>query len=466
MIAEVAREVGSGRRSAREIVAEALTAAEALHDLNAFTLVEPEAALTRAATIDEAVAAGGDPGPLAGVPVALKDLIDHEGRTTTAGSSFYREVADRSATVVSRLEAAGAVIVGRTGLHEFAYGFSSENDWWGPVRNPWDPSTSPGGSSGGSAAAVAAAIVPLGIGTDTGGSVRVPAALCGQVGLKVTHGRIPLTGVFPLAASLDTVGPIASSVADAAAAYAVMAGSDPADPWSVGPPVTVPEEPAALADLTVGIPTRWVDRPLHPTIADAYHRAVSALADAGARVVEVDDPRLDPATMPPATYAEVGLVHRRWFEEDPERYGAAIRDRLAAALSHTADEVAAAHAWREMLRRAFVAIFRTVDLLVTPTVAAPAKIIGRATVDTGAGPESYRPALSWFTPLVNQAGVPALTLPVNTVGAPPPSIQLIARWWQEPLLLAAGWAATEAGITAGGRTAGAAISTAQLREPA
>jgi Asp-tRNA(Asn)/Glu-tRNA(Gln) amidotransferase A subunit family amidase len=462
MIADIARDVGSGLRSARETVAEALAAAEALHDLNAFTLLEPEAALARAAAIDESVAAGGDPGPLAGVPVALKDLIDHEGRTTTAGSSFYRGVADRSATVVSRLEAAGAVIVGRTGLHEFAYGFSSENDWWGPVRNPWDPSTSPGGSSGGSAAAVAAAIVPLGIGTDTGGSVRVPAALCGQVGLKVTHGRIPLTGVFPLAASLDTVGPIARSVADVSTAYGVMAGSDPADPWSVGPPVTLPEHPASLADLTVGIPTRWVDRPLHPTIAGAYDSAASALADSGARVVEVDDPRLDPSTMPAATYAEVGLVHRRWFEEGPERYGAEIRDRLAAALSHTADEVAAAQAWRERLRRAFVAIFRTVDLLMTPTVAVPAKTIGRATVDTGAGPEPYRPALSWFTPLVNQAGVPALSLPVNAAGTPPPSIQLIARWWHEPLLLAAGWAATEAGITAAGRSVGAA----QLRDPA
>ena len=133
------------------------------------------------------------------MPVGIKDLIDHEGRVTTAGSAFYRHEADRSSPVVSRLEEAGAVVIGRTGLHEFAFGFSSENPHFGPVRNPWDPDTSPGGSSGGSAAAVAAGITPVAIGTDTGGSVRVPAALCGCFGLKVTHGRIPLDGVFPLA---------------------------------------------------------------------------------------------------------------------------------------------------------------------------------------------------------------------------------------------------------------------------
>ena len=453
MIADLARQVRTQMRSARETVAEALQNAGRAAALNAFTLLEPEASLTRADAVDAAVASGDDPGPLAGVPVALKDLIDHEGRTTTAGSSFYRHTADRSATVVSRLEAAGAVIIGRTGLHEFAYGFSSENDWWGPVHNPWDADTSPGGSSGGSAAAVAAGIVPLGIGTDTGGSIRVPAALCDAVGLKVTHGRVPLTGVFPLAASLDSVGPITRTVADAAAAYGVMAGADPADTWTVDRPVVVPDRPARLADLTVGIPTRWIDRPLHPSIQAAFESATSALGDAGARVLEIDEPLLDPQLMPPATYAEVALVHRAWFDEDPERYGPDIRHRMEATLATPPDAISAAHAWREQLRRAFVAVFDRVDLVITPTTAARRKVIGEATADTGGEPEPYRPALSWFTPLVNQAGLPAIAMPVAGERAPAPSIQLIGRWWREDLLLATGLATNEAGITGDGRIA-------------
>ena len=258
-VAVIAARVHAGA-SARGEIDQALERVAA-DRFNAF--IERDAdALNRADAIDAAAAAGSDPGPLAGVPIGLKDIIDHEGRTTTAGSSFYRNHAQRSAPVVSRVEAAGAVIVGRTGLHEFAYGFSSENDWFGPVRNPWDPTTSPGGSSGGSAVAVAAGIVPVAIGTDTGGSVRVPAALCGCMGLKVTHGRVPLTGVFPLASSLDTVGPIATTVADLAAVYAVIAGDDPDDPWSSPRPVTIPNGPATLSGLRVGVPHPWLDRPL------------------------------------------------------------------------------------------------------------------------------------------------------------------------------------------------------------
>ena len=232
----LAEAVGRGEVSATESVAAHL---EAIGDdpLNAFTLVDGDRALQRAADLDASLATGADPGPLAGGPVALKDLIDHAGRPTTCGSGFYREVPDRSATVVERIEAAGGVVIGRTGLHEFAFGFSSENDWFGPVRNPWDPATSPGGSSGGSAVAVAAGCAPLAVGTDTGGSVRVPAALGGIAGLKVTHGRIPLRGVFPLAASLDTVGPLARSAADLGLLYRVMAGDDPRDPWSSPRPV-------------------------------------------------------------------------------------------------------------------------------------------------------------------------------------------------------------------------------------
>lgn len=421
----------------------ATLAAITADDLNAFTAVDPEAE-RRAADLD----AGGPSGRLHGMPVALKDLIDHAGRMTTAGSSYLRHTASVSATVVTRLEAAGAVIVGRTGLHEFAFGFTSENDWFGPVRNPWDPTTSPGGSSGGSAAAVAAGLVPAAVGTDTGGSIRVPAALCGCVGLKVTHGRIPLSGVFPLAPSLDTVGPITRTVADAVALYAVMAGDDPVDPWSVPVPVTTPDGAARFDDLRIGIPHPWVDRPVESEQAAGFAAAAAALEAAGATVVHLSAPDLDPRSLPRATYAEVAAVHRERITADPGAYGPAVRERLLADLGHGTDAVTAAWAWRRRLAGAFARLFATVDLLLTPTTAARRKVIGEDLVDGGAAPEPHRPALSWFTALVNQAGLPALALPLTWTrgGGPPPSVQVIGPAWGEERLLATGLALEEAGI--------------------
>ena len=444
-LADLVEAVRSGRSTARSIVDRAIAAASA-QPFNAFTSID-EGATEAADAVDAAVAAGRDPGPLAGVPVALKDLIDQEGRPTTCGSSFLRTPALSSATVVGRIVAAGAVIIGRTGLHEFAYGFSSENEWWGPVRNPWDPDTSPGGSSGGSAVSVAAGIVPLALGTDTGGSVRVPAALCGCAGLKVTHGRVPLTGVFPLAPSLDTVGPIAGSTGDLAAGYLAMAGDDDADPWSVPKPLTAPRRAADLAGLTIGVPTPWTERRLDHTVAEGFTIAIDRLSAAGARVVRVDSPELDPRLLPRASYAEIGAVHRKWFSEDPERYGPSIRERLSVDLAHSSDAITGAAAWRAGLRHAAARLFEDVDVLVTPTVAALRKVIGEDTVEIDGESEPYRPALSWFTTLVNQMGVPALALPISVPGSPPPSLQVIAPWWEEARLLEIGLALEQAGVT-------------------
>ncbi len=383
--------------------------------------------------------AGHDPGPLAGVPIALKDLIDEAGIVTTAGSSFLDETAVADAPVVERLNAAGAVIMGRTGLHEFAYGFSSENDWWGPVRNPWDPSTSPGGSSGGSAAAVAAGLSPLGIGTDTGGSIRVPAALCGLVGLKVTHGRIPITGIFPLAPSLDTVGSLTRTVGDAALAYSVLAGSDNIDPWSIDHPVKSPET-VGLSGLSVGIPHPWLDRPLAPEQQAGFDYFLTMVERAGATLTHFDDPMIDQDKHPTGSYSEVAAVHREWFTEDPSRYGPAIRERLVSVFALDPAEIAAASLWRNKLQSAFETAFQRFDVLVTPTTAARSKTIGVDEIDVGAGPEPYRPTLSWFTPLVNQAALPALTVPIEVpeIGGLPPSIQLIGPLWTESRLLGIG----------------------------
>lgn len=405
--------------------------------------------MARAATIDSAVAAGGDPGPLAGVPIALKDIIDQAGIVTTAGSSFLDRRATADAPVVSRLEAAGAVIIGRTGLHEFAYGFSSENDWWGAVRNPWDTDTSPGGSSGGSAAAVAAGVAPIGIGTDTGGSVRVPAALCGLVGLKVTHGRIPLSDVFPLAGSLDTVGPLTTTIQDAATAYSVLAGHDPSDPWSIDQTVGAVAG-IAVQSLSIGIPHPWTDRRIAPEQHLGFEATVAALRDQGAQIEDFDEPAIDQNDLPLGSYAEVAEVHRQWFADDPTRYGPTIRARLAGVFSLSEQAVAAADVWRASLRAAFDTAFSRFDVLLTPSTAALRKTIGIDRIDLGSGPEPYRPLLSWFTPLVNQAGLPALAVPIETpdVTGLPPSVQLIGAHWSEAKLLGIGLALEAAGLVA------------------
>jgi Asp-tRNA(Asn)/Glu-tRNA(Gln) amidotransferase A subunit family amidase len=436
--ARIANEVRRGERGARDTVAAALTMAEAQQDrLNINTLIDSEAALEQAEEIDRRVEAGEDPGPMAGVPVAVKDLIDHQGRITTCGSDFYRASPEVSATIIDRLESAGAVIVTRTGLHEFAYGFSSENDWFGPVRNPIDPSLSPGGSSGGSAAAVAADQVPIAIGTDTGGSVRVPAALCGVFGLKVTHGRIPLTGVFPLAASLDTVGPIAADVTDLALAYQVMAGHDPADPWSAYQPVV--SSGGARPDLQgirMGLPVAWLDAgPITDEVADAFTEAVAALRALGATVEVLDDPDITaPGMLAELSGGEIGAVHRAWKAEG-RSYGTEVSARLDTALAVDIDTYTRAEAWRARIKQRTAVAFTRFDLMITPAIGATRKVIGEDTIATSTGDHPYRTVLSWFSALVNAMACPALVGPLPGSASPPASLQLISPWWSEHRLL-------------------------------
>jgi aspartyl-tRNA(Asn)/glutamyl-tRNA(Gln) amidotransferase subunit A len=451
-IAHRARAVRSGEITATALVADALERSEQSQtELNAYTSLDVDNALTAASRVDSMVAGGGDPGPLAGVPIAVKDLIDHAGRPNTCGGSFPPLLPDETAPCVARLEAAGAIVVGRAGLHEFAFGLSSENDWFGPVRNPWDTSLSPGGSSGGSAAAVAAGLVPASLGTDTGGSVRVPAALCGIVGLKVTHGRVPLRGVYPLASSLDTVGPLARTVADAAALYRVIAGDDPADPWSVPRPVEAPSHPPDLADLTIGVPRPWVDRPVTTDIRAAYDDWLAGFDAAGARLVEVKAPALQPAAETLAgLYFEVAAVHRERWTAHPEKYGPNVAGRLAETMEVSGTEYLSARNWRRGLRAAFGRAFATVDFLATPTVAALRKTIGESEIEVEGKLVPFRPALLTFSTLANHSGLPALALPLPGASEPPPSVQLIGPAWSEARLLEAGLALENAGLVVTG----------------
>lgn len=395
------------------------------------------AAAVRAALADthncftqvHADAAGSGEGELAGVPIAVKDLIDHAGQVTTAGSAFYRHRATATAPCLSRLERAGAVVIGRTGLHEFAFGFSSENPWFGPVRNPWDPNLSPGGSSGGSAAAVAAGIVPLAVGTDTGGSVRVPAALCGVLGLKTTHGMVPLDGVFPLAPSLDTVGPISSDLDLLAVAARLMA----ADRWPCQP-VTTP--------LRLLVPGRWVEEaPLSEKVASAFAAFLAGATEAGIPVTTLSLPELGPSPRQADLFGpEVGRIHGRWRREG-RPYGDDVGERVDRALATTDEGAAAARRWRRRLTEAMGEALAAGELLVTPTVAALDKPIGIDTIDG----THHRVALSWFTAPVNATGFPALSVPLTGAGRTA-SIQLIGPPQSEPRLLEAARRVAERGL--------------------
>lgn len=408
------------------------------NDLNTFTMLDPDQALLKAEQVDRAIATGESAGALAGMTLGLKDLIDQKGLPTTCGSSLYRKVPKQSAPVVRRLEKAGAVILGRNNLHEFAFGFSSENHWFGPVLNPWDRATSAGGSSGGTAAAVAAGLVSAGIGTDTGGSVRVPAAICGLVGLKVTHGRVPLTGVFPLAPSLDTVGPITRTVADAAAIYAAIAGPSPTDRHSVAEPLRTPESVDSLKGVVVGVPHPWVDEPVDPSLRMQFARGLAALEELGAEIRRIEEPLLCPPGMiSESAYSEIAVTHRKWFPSRADEYGPEVADRLGEAMAVTVAESIAAGAWRTKVRETFFDVFRRVDLIATPAVASIHKLIGEDTVVVDGAEMHYRRAFSMFTALVNHGGNPAIVLPIPGAGRPG-SIQLIGPEWSEHRLLEVG----------------------------
>jgi aspartyl-tRNA(Asn)/glutamyl-tRNA(Gln) amidotransferase subunit A len=448
--AELAAAIASREVTASEVVAEHLDHADASQpQLNAFTMLDSDRAAAAAADIDARIEAREAVGALAGVPIAIKDLIEHAGRPNTLGSSFSPSVPTDTATAVARLEAAGAIVIGRTGLHEFAFGFSSENHWFGPVRNPWDQLLSPGGSSGGSGAAVGGGVVPVALGTDTGGSVRVPAALCGIVGLKVTHGRVPLTGVFPLAGSLDTVGPLTRSVADACLVYGLMAGDDPADPWSAMQPLVVPDHPADLSRLTIGIPHPWVDQPATDEVITAFAGAVAACAAAGATVVDLELPLLDPpGLMESAMYPEVASVHRQRWHDSPESYGPDVYRRIEEVFDFTTDDLVAGRRWQAACYHEAQRAFARCDVMATPTVAALRKPIGHEHIEVAGEMVSYRGPLSRFTALVNHLGCPALALPLPLASppGPPPSLQLIGPRWSEDRLLAIGLALEQAQI--------------------
>jgi len=452
---QTAEQVRSGRLKAVDIVGAAIEAALDSHDeLNAFTLIDRSGAMTRAEGIDRLITEGKDPGPLAGVPIALKDIIDQAGLPNSRGASFPAQISEHSATVVRQLGVAGAVIIGRTGLHEFAFGFTSENPWFGPVRNPWDTTTSAGGSSGGSGAAVAAGIVPVAIGTDTGGSVRVPAALCGVFGLKVTHGRVPLTGVYPLVPSLDTVGPLARSVSDIDLVYNAVVGYDAADGWSV-PVDAIPN--VEIGQTTIGVVEQWSTAPMSGNVRAGIERFIAGAREAGFSVVSVDEPSLAPH---PALGAAIGPeileIHEERFEKHRDRYGKDLQARLDLAKDATARDVVEAWRWGTMARNTIARLHGDgVGILAAPSVGSMRKVIGEDDIDVDGVRHFHRTVLASFTSPINRIGVPALAAPISggegvSGEGVPVSVQLIAPMWHEASILDVARRLESAGVLSAG----------------
>ena len=420
--------------------------------LNAFVRVLAEEARADARTAEAELAAGQWRGPLHGVPVALKDLYDMKGVPTTASSAVREDwTAEADGDTAARLRAAGAVILGKTHTHEFAYGITTPT-----TRNPWDTGRIPGGSSGGSGATLAVGGAYMAMGSDTGGSIRIPAALCGTVGLKPTFGRVSRAGVTSLAWGLDHVGPLTRTVRDAALCLQVLAGFDPRDPGAVDAPV--PDYCAGLDDgvrgLRVGVPTRYFFDHVDPEVEAAVRAAHDALAALGAELVEVDIPLAE--QIMPVEFAicmpEASAYHRRMLRESAHLYTDEVRTFLEAGEMIPAVTYLHAQRVRTLIQQGFQRLYDRVDVIVAPAVAATAARVGTASVTWPDGTEEGLTSVYVrLSAPANVTGLPSLSVPCGfSAEGLPIAFQAIGRPLEEALLLRLG-AAYEAATDWTGR---------------
>ena len=461
--AEIRARVAAREVSCEEVARAHLDRITALEPrIDAFLRLAPERALERARALDQALAAGAPPPPLAGVPLAVKDALHVEGLPTSCGSRIlagYRP--PFSATAVARLEAAGATVLGKTNLDEFAMGSSTEHSAFKTTRNPWDRERVPGGSSGGSAAAVAARMVPIALGTDTGGSIRQPASFCGVVGLKPSYGRVSRHGLVAFASSLDQIGPIARTVEDAALVASLLCGPDPLDATSsrAAPTDAGVSSLGDLRGVRVGVPQAFLERGVEPGTLQRFEEALAALAAAGAELREVALPTLPHAV---AAYYLVATAEAssNLARYDGVRYGLRAADSadLVRVYGDTRDQgfgpevkrrillgtfalsagysdayYLRAQKVRTLIRRDFERAFQECEAVATPTTPAPAFRFGEKTED---------PLLMYledvFTVPANLAGLPALSLPCGFAGELPVGLQLTGRPFDEATLLRIG----------------------------
>jgi aspartyl-tRNA(Asn)/glutamyl-tRNA(Gln) amidotransferase subunit A len=443
-ILEAARALRSRKVSSVELTKEALGTIETLNPkLNAMLTVTADAALEQAKEADKALADGNELGPLHGIPVAVKDVFETQGVRTTCGSKLFEDfVPDRNAAVVERLSGEGAVMVGKTGMHELAYGVTSNNPHFGAVRNPWNTDCIPGGSSGGSGSAVAAGMVFMAMGSDTGGSIRIPAAYCGTVGLKPTFGRVSRYGVMPLDFSLDHMGPLTRSVRDAAIVLEAIAGHDSRDDTSSRRPVDtyLPYPEASITGLRIGWPENFYFDYLDPAVENAVHALAETARQLGAEVIPVRVPDM-------ASYnavARVILMSEASALMEPylSRRGDFGDDILAlfdqGRLLGATDYVNAQRL-RRVMQREFSRLWETVDCLLTPVAPIGAPRIGQKTVKVGAGEEDVRLASTRLVRAINLLGLPALSLPCGlTAEGLPIAAQLIGKPFEESVILRLG----------------------------
>jgi aspartyl-tRNA(Asn)/glutamyl-tRNA(Gln) amidotransferase subunit A len=435
-VREVAQSIRDRKISPVELTLQCLARIEKLNPaLNAFVTVTADMALTEARQAEAEIQRGNWRGPLHGVPVALKDLIDTAGVRTTAGSALFKDrVPKTDAEVVRRLKEAGAVLLGKQNLHEFAYGGSSLISFFGEVRNPWNPGFIAGGSSGGSAAAVSAGLCFASIGTDTAGSIREPAALCGVVGLKPTYGRVSTQGVIPLSPSLDHVGPITRTVSDTA--LVLQAIADPAAREIAGRAPGLPDYLEGLAsdagNLRIGIPRDFFFADLDPEVSDAVEAAVLIIRAIAAEMREV---RLSVNTDRTLQAGESFAIHREWAEQSPDLYQPETLRRVRTGAAITEAEIKTRRQELLRLRNEIQATFQQVDVLVTATTPIPARCIA----DLKQNPESLRPMeilLLRNTRPANVWGLPAISVPCGCTRAGLPiGLQIIGPHWGEENVL-------------------------------
>lgn len=411
--------------------------------LNAFITVDADGARSAALRAEAEILRGGYRGPLHGVAVALKDNIWTAGLRTTAGSKILADfVPVEDATVVRRLRRAGAIVIGKTNMSEFAYGATNNNPHYGPTRNPWDLDRITGGSSGGSAAAVAAGCAYAALGTDTGGSVRIPAALCGVMALKPTFGRVSCHGTMPLVPRYDHVGTIARSVGDLAIVLQAIAGHDAGDPATST--ATVPDWPQDLREtppsILLGRPREYFFEQLAPEVAALVGAAVDTLQRAGATMREIRLPDLQEATSRCTAYAlaEATTVHRRmgFFPTRAAEYGDDVRRRLQEGAEARPEDYAAAADAKQVIDAAFESALAQVDAIVAPTTSIPATRIGESLVTINGHEETVRSALIRLNRPANITGLPSITVPCGRTGAGLPiGLQIIAPLFSEGRLL-------------------------------
>ncbi|WP_369720501.1 AtzE family amidohydrolase [Bradyrhizobium sp. LLZ17] len=446
--AEIAKAVAGGKLSALDSIDAALARIEQ-HDgvLNSFTAVTADRARTKACAIDADIAAGKTVGPLAGVPFAVKNLFDVAGLSTRAGSKINRDLAPakRDATLIERMEAAGAVLVGALNMGEYAYDFTGENVHDGPSRNPHDTTRMSGGSSGGSGSAVGGALVPIALGSDTNGSIRVPSSFCGIFGLKPTYGRLSRARSFPFVASLDHLGPFARNVTDLALAYDAMQGPDADDAACTnrGLEPTTPLLANPVSDLRIAIAGGYFQNNLFPEAVEAVARVVKALG--ATQIVEIPEAARARAAAYVITTTEGASLHLDRLRKRPNDFDPAVRDRLIAGAMVPAPMVDRAQKFRRWYRAQLAEIFKSVDVLIAPATPCTAPKLGQVNFNLGGVELPVRANIGIHTQPISFIGLPVVAVPVPLEPLPI-GVQIIAAPWREDIALRVAYALEQMGV--------------------